>query len=58
MTLKQLAQVFEESTGKKLNIKWGALPYRDREVMEPVILENIITLDKFLHLTNGIKLLY
>lgn len=33
--LVELASVFEEVTGKKLNIKWGALPYREREVMEP-----------------------
>lgn len=34
-TLKQLAAIYEEATGTKLNINWGAKPYRDREVMIP-----------------------
>ena len=34
-TLRELASIFEDVTGKKLNIKWGALPYRRREVMVP-----------------------
>lgn len=33
LTLRQLAALFEEVTEKKLNINWGALPYKDREVM-------------------------
>ncbi len=32
--LKQLIDIFEEVTGKKININWGARPYRKREVME------------------------
>lgn len=35
MTLKDLAKLFEEATNTKLNIKWGARPYREREVMIP-----------------------
>lgn len=35
MSLKELSKVFEEATNKKLNIKWGAIPYREREVMIP-----------------------
>jgi len=35
MTLRQLANLFEEVTNKKLSIKWGGRQYRDREVMEP-----------------------
>jgi nucleoside-diphosphate-sugar epimerase len=34
-TLKQLASLYEKVTGLKLNIKWGALPYREREIMVP-----------------------
>jgi len=34
-TLKELASIFEETRDLKLNIDWGARPYRDREVMEP-----------------------
>jgi len=35
MTLKELACLFEEVVGKKLNIDWGAREYRQREVMTP-----------------------
>jgi len=33
--LKEVIQLFEEITGKKINVVWGGKPYRDREVMEP-----------------------
>lgn len=35
ISLKRLASIFEEVTGKSLDIKWGALNYRQRDVMEP-----------------------
>jgi CDP-paratose synthetase len=35
MTLKELAKLFEKTTGKKLNINWGQRSYRPREVMVP-----------------------
>ncbi|MCP4914412.1 MAG: NAD(P)-dependent oxidoreductase [Oligoflexia bacterium] len=35
MPLKTIVEKFENVVGKKLNIEWGALPYRDREVMTP-----------------------
>lgn len=35
MSLQELSKVFEEATKTKLNIIWGAKPYRDREVMIP-----------------------
>lgn len=34
-TLKELAVIFEEVTGYKLNINWGGRAYKQREVMEP-----------------------
>jgi len=34
-TLKQLAIIYEDATGSKLNIAWGKRPYREREVMIP-----------------------
>ena len=34
-SLKNLAKIFEISIGTKLNIKWGALPYRNNEIMNP-----------------------
>lgn len=33
--LKELAQLFCEVSGRKLNIEWGGRPYRNREVMLP-----------------------
>ena len=33
--LKELAQLFCDVSGRKLNIEWGGRPYRDREVMVP-----------------------
>ena len=35
MSLKELSKVYEEATNTRLNIKWGARPYREREVMNP-----------------------
>ena len=35
MTLKKLATIFEQVSGKKLHIDWGARNYRPREVMTP-----------------------
>lgn len=35
VNLKQLVGIFENVLGKKLNIQWGALAYRPREVMNP-----------------------
>lgn len=35
-SLREIAEVFEEVTRKKININWGRKPYRDREVMSPV----------------------
>ena len=33
LSVRQLAGLFEKITQKKLNINWGGLPYKDREVM-------------------------
>lgn len=35
MSLQDLSKVYEEATNSKLTIKWGARPYREREVMIP-----------------------
>ena len=34
-TLRETAEIFEKILGRKLNIEWGARPYRKREVMNP-----------------------
>jgi len=33
--LKELAEIFTKTTGRKLNINWGKREYRKREVMIP-----------------------
>lgn len=35
LPLQELAKIFEESSGRKLNIEWGGRTYREREVMIP-----------------------
>ncbi len=35
LTLREIASIFENVTSLKLNIEWGGLPYREREVMMP-----------------------
>jgi nucleoside-diphosphate-sugar epimerase len=35
MTLKELSELFQKMTNRKLNINWGDRPYRSREVMVP-----------------------
>jgi nucleoside-diphosphate-sugar epimerase len=35
LRLRDLAAMYETATGRKLNIDWGARPYRAREVMAP-----------------------
>ncbi len=35
VSLRELAQIYEEVSGLPLNIEWGAMPYRPREVMVP-----------------------
>lgn len=37
MTLRELADAYESKYNVKLNIEWGALPYREREVMNPYV---------------------
>jgi len=55
-TLKELAKIFEESTGKKLNINWGERLYRDRAVMKPWENGDIVPEWKQKHsLKNNIK---
>ena len=34
-SLRELAKIFENINGTKLNIMWGNKPYREREVMIP-----------------------
>jgi CDP-3, 6-dideoxy-D-glycero-L-glycero-4-hexulose-4-reductase len=39
LSVKDVVNVFERVSGKKINIEWGKRPYREREVMDPCRLE-------------------
>jgi len=41
-SLRELAAIFEQVSQKKLNIEWGGLPYREREVMTPWQMGDIV----------------
>lgn len=34
-TLREVVATFEQAAGQKIQAQWGAVPYRDREIMEP-----------------------
>jgi len=58
VTLKELANIFQEVTQTQLNIEWGARAYREREVMIPFVQgicvpgwEQQYTLSKAIHKT-------
>lgn len=36
-SLREVADIFEKVSGKKLNISWGSKPYRAREMFEPYL---------------------
>jgi nucleoside-diphosphate-sugar epimerase len=36
-TLQEIALLFEELAGAKIDITWGELPYRERQIMEPLM---------------------
>lgn len=42
-TLKELSNIYEEVTSTKLNINWGGKPYKEREIMEPILSNKILT---------------
>lgn len=54
--LKELAAIFEEVNGVKLNINWGGRNYRDREVMVPWDkAKDIPDWNPLVSITDGIK---
>ena len=56
-SLKELAKIFEQVSHKKLNILWGGLPYREREVMIPWQKGNIVPgWEPQIDIYRGIKL--
>lgn len=42
VSLKELAKIFEKATDSKLDIDWGGRGYRDREVMSPYNLGEVV----------------
>lgn len=41
-SLKDLADIFEDVSGRKLNINWGNRKYKEREVMNPISTDELI----------------
>lgn len=56
--LKDVAQIFEEVTGKAINIKWGALPYRKNQPLKSYIGDLLPTWESEVDLKDGIKMLF
>ncbi len=42
MSLKKLAEIFENITNRRLNINWGGRSYRNREVMIPLAKDEVV----------------
>lgn len=56
-SLRELASIFEQVSQKKLNIVWGGLPYREREIMRPWQMGKIIPgWEQTIDIYQGIKL--
>lgn len=56
-SLKEIAQCYQQITGKKLNIQWGKKAYRAREVMKPYIGPRLPNWEPVIDLEQGIALL-
>lgn len=62
-SIRELAQIFENVSGKKLDIKWGALPTHNEIIQEPISYKtskNILKLPNYkpkISLEEGIRML-
>lgn len=62
-TLRELAALFEKYTNSTLRIEWGAKPYRQNEIMEPIsakdsnLLEILPNWNPKISLEQGLKIL-
>lgn len=62
-TLRELAALFEKYTNSTLRIQWGAKPYRQNEIMEPIsakdsnLLEKLPNWNPKISLEQGLKML-
>ena len=62
-SVRELAQIFENASGKKLDIKWGALTTKAETINEPISYKkskNILKLPNYkpkISLEEGIKML-
>jgi CDP-paratose synthetase len=55
LTLKEIAKIYEEIKGVKLNIVWGERPYRKREVFKPPALPILPGWQALIDLETGLK---
>ena len=58
-TLKELAVIYEKNTKYKININWGKLSYRNREIMKPYDKCKVLpNWEQSISLQNGIESLF
>lgn len=55
LKLRELVSLYELTINKKLNIRWGVKPYRDREIMEPYIGKRLPNWEPKVDVYAGIK---
>lgn len=55
-SLRELASIFEEVSGKPLKINWGALPYRKNQPMKSFLGKILPNWQPIISLRNGIKI--
>ncbi len=55
LSIKDVVEMFERVSGKKINIEWGRRPYREREVMDPCRFEVLPSWVPLIELEEGIS---
>ncbi len=58
ISLRGLADLYSEITGRTSNCEWGALPYRENEIMFPASLPILPGWSSTIKLREGIRLLF
>lgn len=58
ISLRGLAELYSSVTGKKLILQWGALPYRENEIMLPAVLPALPGWRSTISLKDGLRLLF
>ena len=54
-SLKEIAKTYEKISNKKLNINWGAIPYRENQIMKPFLGKKLPNWQQKIDLEEGIR---